>query len=309
MAELEVSPSTAKGTVVISAAYIAGFVDGDGSIFASFDKKGYTNLRVSIAQCDEKSLKQINGHYQNNGNLNKGRVPIKKEHRQSWHLDFNGMKARKILEDCAKFGIIKAKQAEVALKLLDLPSGHSPARDLIAPEIACLNANKQSYVGDMPFDRISDAWLAGIFDAEGSVISGTPTSFTISISQAEVPQILNAIVNYLGYGSNYSDTMWKVSNKESILDFSRRVAAFLFVKQKVLERAVTVLQGRTRRVNTNRFFGVTRVRSGRFQTQLWRDKKMIRLGVYDTEEEAGAVVQSYLKGEVPTASHGQFPPL
>ncbi|MBM3283376.1 hypothetical protein FJY90_03930 [Candidatus Gottesmanbacteria bacterium] len=90
------------------AAYLAGFIDGDGCILM-YKTRGQWIVRVDITQKNKlllERLQEIWGGFITNGI-------------RAWHLNFQGEKARQVLEIVVRYGKLKVDEAGLGLLFLD----------------------------------------------------------------------------------------------------------------------------------------------------------------------------------------------
>jgi len=95
------------------AAYIAGFLDADGSVMF-YSRKGKTFLRVAFTNRSHRTLAWIRGKA-NVGNVTTAKR-YSKNHQPCWHLFTNSDAASTLLEQVAPYMITKNKQAKLALE-------------------------------------------------------------------------------------------------------------------------------------------------------------------------------------------------
>lgn len=218
--------------------YIAGFFDGDGSIGipTPTPKRPSENVAIAIYQSHDSGvppeLIHVRSHY--GGCINKTRVGWE-GHRDEWVL---ALRRRDLLipmlVDLAANAIVKQYQAARALEYMTSGKqqalGHSQA----------IKAANASYA-DIAIDpaRITDAYLAGLFAAEGSVETMTVFDcnskyeyFRSSISQASCLRLLEAIKAKLQIGEIYVGKL--VFNRAETPALFARIRPFL-VGQKVAQ--------------------------------------------------------------------------
>lgn len=227
--------------------YIAGFCDGDGSINISkvgpAGKQGYL-LKAEISQCNEKFLSTINASLGGIGKIYKDSRESKYRGETSWTLRFCGKVAKPLLEIMATHGIIKAKQACLGLKFLDLPRMNAGAeKEIVRQQMSALNADK-SY--EKPMSRMSIPYIAGLFDAEGNVYRSIDDSgkvrMYVKITQKSDPAVLQHIAEYLGYGKVSEESRWKIYSQHNITAFHAATAAYLHIKKDKLGALVSTFE-------------------------------------------------------------------
>lgn len=182
---------------------IAGFFDGDGSIELPEPKIRDKNpcprltFRQSYNSGEPPELKLIKEMY--GGNL----YLTSKRHgnsRDSWSLIISSTEeAKKILEDLHVHCALKKEQVDLALSYL---------ADRSDPEEVYLKFQKMKCeYGNAIIhqDRITDAYIAGLFMADGSVGiytrgDGLGVFITSCIAKKQCPPLLVAIQKYLEFG-------------------------------------------------------------------------------------------------------------
>jgi hypothetical protein len=224
--------------------YIAGMFDGDGSINISkvgpAGKQGYL-LKAEISQCNEAFLNTVNASLGGTGKVYKDSRESKYLGETSWTLRFCGKAAKPLLDIIATHGIIKAKQAHLALKFLDLPRmGAKDAKEQARLAMSALNADK-SY--EKPMSHMNEPYIAGLFDAEGNVFCSVDEKgkkrMYVKITQKSDPAVLQRITDYLGYGTVSEESRWKIYSRENIAAFHVAMATYLHIKKDQLDALVS----------------------------------------------------------------------
>ena len=223
-------------------AYIAGMFDGDGSINVSkvgpHGKEGYL-LKVELSQCNEAFLRDMNSSLGGAGKMYRDARTAKYTRETNGTLRFCGQAAAGVLHLLAQHAVIKAEQARVALRFIDLSRrGTGADKEIIRARMKELNADKTAY--DKPWDRICPAYIAGLFDAEGnaylSVDGDMKRRQYVKITQKSDPEILHRITVHLGYGMVREGCRWKIYSSEHVASFWATVAPHLRIKTEQLRR-------------------------------------------------------------------------
>jgi len=105
----------------ISLAYMAGFIDGEGSVGlnkCNTRKRFSYRLEVQVMQVDKRPLSFIQGHFGGSISLRKHDNP---KWSDCWHLVFTDRAAEKLLRAILPYLIVKKERATVVLKYRDLP--------------------------------------------------------------------------------------------------------------------------------------------------------------------------------------------
>ena len=215
-------------------AYIAGVFDGDGSVNVTMvrigTRVGYV-AKAEISQCNREFLEKMNAMFDYVGTIYADPRSAKYTVETNYSLRFVGKKARAILNVVQQHAILKAEQARLVLDMLDLPRlGHSATKECIRARVSELNAHVPIA---KPFERMCDAYIAGVFDAEGNVYIGPGRRRYVKITQVSEPNILHVIKKHLASG-HVDATTWKAYSSCHIEDFVRRIHAFTFLKHGAL---------------------------------------------------------------------------
>jgi len=139
--------------------YLAGFFDGEGTVTVSS-----RSLQCLIGNTDENIINIIQEKY--GGKLY---LPKKNKcfHRQFYNLSFRKEESVKLIQDIYPYTIIKKQRIELALKYII--SDNKPEKEFIYFKMKQLNKRgKCEEVKNINIDYISEQYMAGLFDAEGS---------------------------------------------------------------------------------------------------------------------------------------------
>ncbi len=232
--------------------YIAGVFDGDGSIVMSMvGTAAYKSvqLKAELTQCNAEFLAMVRKHF-GTGAIYKDKRVNKYRKETSACLRFMGAHARPLLTIMARRGIVKAEQAQLALDFLALPRGACEEKKAALLRLRELNADKTAYAKD--YTRLTDAYIAGLFDAEGNVYqSGKTSKLYVKITQKSVPQLLHKIAEYLGYGSASEQYRFKMYSHADVLAFWRTVSPHIHIKKRALDTlAATIFERQPRLKNS-----------------------------------------------------------
>ena len=96
-----------------------------------------------------------------------------------------------------------------------------------------------------PYDRINDAYIAGLFDAEGNIYIGWAKKLKcyVKITQKGCPDILKKIQSYLGFGHIQPSEEYRIRfySKADVTEFYKRVKPFSKIKLKKLEELLYLM--------------------------------------------------------------------
>lgn len=147
--------------------FVAGFGDGDGHITiqqattrprADPPKVIFYQSRNDGAPPE---LLYIQEHYESVLHSR----PQRRGARTEWRLEIRGPGVKAILGDWASNGVVKARQAEIALEYMNADD-----RKSVAPRYsALLKQTKASAISPVHTERMVPAYLAGLFAADGCV--------------------------------------------------------------------------------------------------------------------------------------------
>ena len=176
--------------------YLAGFIDGDGSIHIS-NSTSSVSICIDFIQSIESFVIFINKYFNNTGKI----YEDKRSARISYKLRFCGENCIEILENIRDHLIIKTPQCDLAIKFLN--SETYDEKKVIGTDITFLNKNKHSYEKQY---NLTPEYIAGLFDAEGC-ITFSNYSLRVKLTQKSDIEILHQINKYYNNDikiSNYS---------------------------------------------------------------------------------------------------------
>jgi hypothetical protein len=230
----------------INLAYIAGFIDGDGSVCIGKCNESGFQLKVEITQCNEGWLKEINTFFLNSGRMYKDSRSKKYNGEPAWSLRFCGHKAIPVLRLMSERCIVKATQAELGIEYTQYINrpGKQEEREACYLRMKELNANKASYEKD--YTRVCDAYVAGLMDAEGNVYNNEEGKhkYYVKITQLSDTELLKRIQSYLGAGmiSATEPERLRFFSKKEIRELWERTKEHLFIKKPAFQALVDSLK-------------------------------------------------------------------
>lgn len=186
--------------------YLAGFIDGDGSIFVS-ESKNSCSLCVSFIQSIQEFVEFVNDNYSNKGRI----YSDSRKDRTCYTVRFCGENTREILEDVKDYIIIKKPQCLKALEFLDCKSVEEKLK--ISKELKVLNKDK-TYEKEY---NLTPQYLAGLFDAEGCITMKTDFSLRVKLTQKCDIKILEEINKKYTNNTvidNYACIFWGINSKK-----------------------------------------------------------------------------------------------
>lgn len=199
--------------------YIAGFFDGDGSIYITNYGSSDYYIAVNFTQCDIRPLITIFNTY--NGSLSR-----RDDNRNQYSLNYTYFNNEKIIDILLKNSIIKYPQILESTNF-NYTLEKNVKKELQHKLIQLKQLDNLQKIDDKPYQKIDIDYIAGIFDAEGCVLpiykylndNKRKSNFTLKITQVSNPEILKRIGNYLKekynitFGSDNKDLrIYKLNN-------------------------------------------------------------------------------------------------
>lgn len=143
--------------------YLSGFFDGDGSITVEKIKGGYT-LRIKFSQSNENWIDIIKNYYPF---LKKSGYQRRDTSKKEYELRAAGKQIKSLVDDLLQYSILKYEQLSEAYKFFDLINkrNKNDEKEQIYLKLKELKVNSTN----KPYERLSIVYIAGLFDAEGSI--------------------------------------------------------------------------------------------------------------------------------------------
>lgn len=211
----------------VSDAYIAGIIDGDGCITYS---KAVKSPSIQLTQCDPQIVIALQRRF--NGN-----ICIKKPKRNGRkQFSLSIFHCKSLYEICAKHCIIKQRRAQLGLLLYDkfVENSFDTTLDDMQNLIAQFSESCKVYEPVSPSiydERMCPEYIAGLFDAEGSLGIRMYKGVTITITQKQCPNILHAINNYINGSGSISKIRLSYYSKVNCKYFIDVIKDHLVIKQ------------------------------------------------------------------------------
>lgn len=222
--------------------YIAGFIDGDGSIFIRKITDGYQS-GFSITQCRTNILQIIRYHFggsiTSSANRNDKTINLMDDNNEYYHkynirnqynLLIRNNEYQLLLDYLQNSFIIKENQYQYLYefnKLANLPNKYEEKENLY---LKCSSLNKSCELDEIYLTRLNIEYIAGLFDAEGCIfIENNLKKTKITIAQKNHPKILHEISKFLGFGKIYGYQLI-IYKKDDCLKFIQLIIPHLIVK-------------------------------------------------------------------------------
>lgn len=227
----------ASSTPPVDIAVVAAFFDGDGSLHSG----GNTYPAIEIGQCDPDMLINIAAFY--GGSIHKRTASETGQKRTVYVLRTTGRFTRRLLEDLCDHAILKAEPIRAALELLDAID-HVDAAKAVAARTKLVTP-WSAQIKPANYARLSWAYAAGFFDAEGCISTRVKKCGSIDVSltitQVSDHGILHALASFVGYGTVSAPGRWVVHKLADIRDFLEKTVSLLTVKRRQAEDALELL--------------------------------------------------------------------
>nr|QYA18816.1 LAGLIDADG homing endonuclease [Clandestinovirus] len=216
--------------------YFAGFFDGDGCFGTSKD----SNLRITLSQTSGNGIPSVLSTLQYYyGGCIRSHVPKRgvKEYRPHYKLRIAGPAAIWLLRDLENVSMIKANQVHVSLRAASEPL-QARSTSIKSLKRAKLISNMQALEFNAQDQRLTWAYVAGLFDAEGCV--RFPAGLRLRITQKSNPSILFAIKDKLGVlGKAVNNGVLDLAGKNAE-ELAWRILPFVMPKKDQLIYALTL---------------------------------------------------------------------
>jgi len=166
---------------------IAGFFDGDGHV--SISKSGHVTVGFNQSGTIVPEILQFYKHLYG-GDINSRQLK-KAEHRDKHMLYICGRQALPVLYDLRRSSIIKREQVSIAYQCI--MSADVKFREECRQRLQILK--RQYHLVEVIPELLTNAYIGGLFDAEGCIYIMNTTCVYISLTQKSGPNILTAINN------------------------------------------------------------------------------------------------------------------
>lgn len=144
--------------------YLAGFFDGDGSVTLEKQNGGFC-LRIKFSQSNKDMLEHIQSYYPF---LRLGGGPRREGCKPEYELRAGGKQISPLLDDLISRTIIKQKQLLLAkeyLNLIRVQNANAKKHEMYE----AMKKLKNEVTIERSYERINKYYIAGLFDAEGSI--------------------------------------------------------------------------------------------------------------------------------------------
>lgn len=227
--------------------YIAGFIDGDGTIFIRKINDGYQS-GISLSQSRTNILQILQYHYGGtiikpsniylDNIFNEDGYYDKNNKRNSYTLMIRSNEYKYILDNIYKYIILKKNQIDALLEFSQIVNKIDKKNEKDKLFNICSDTNKNKELDYYDYSRINIEYIQGLFDAEGHIFityqkNNEKVIFNkgvyMKITQKNHPNIIDKIHNFLGFGKK-SDYIYYVDNFDDCLKLIELLKPNLIVK-------------------------------------------------------------------------------
>lgn len=218
--------------------FIAGFLDGDGSVESHIRRNGTSaSVSVRFTQCQSKGIPEvltfISKYYPGAKFYSNRHVESSPTRRIKHDIQFFGYNAVWLLRDLANKAIIKRRQIDTALSLVKSSDRHTKV--LLHREMQAAKETAALMHIDVQSDdeRLTDSYIAGLFDAEGCIrVRNAHRSISVKLSQHSCIPILWAIMGKLEISTNSPNNGYLEFGGLSAAKFLESVRRYLLMKRQ-----------------------------------------------------------------------------
>jgi len=213
--------------------YIAGFLDGDGCIGLS----GNSSFTVSFGQSSDNGVPVVLERIRNlyGGGIRKKKVYGNRK--VPYELVIFGEDTLPLLYDLRDALVMKYEQARLVYDFLRNRKGKG---DEVAPLREKLSKLKTEYASlDIDANKITSAYLGGLFDAEGCIIASGVTAMKVDISQDGCPPLLEAINQRYG-NRGYFYKIVLSFHGDLAYDFLQEIRRYTCVKRSQVDAVLSI---------------------------------------------------------------------
>lgn len=226
--------------------FFAGVFDGDGTI-GLYE----SSLRTSVSQSsiDDNPppllvafMNAYDGSICKYSRLREGKYGV---HKPEYCFTLFGKECKPLLEVIETYGIIKAPQAKLALECLKRGTNRESSKKIFLSGddkkffVEAFSNEKKKYK-DVPIDesKVTDAWIAGVFEAEGCVgYRNFDIDLYMTFTQHNCIAILHKINEKLGGSGNKIDSGQLTFCGKNMLPVINRIEHLLIGKKKQITNA------------------------------------------------------------------------
>jgi hypothetical protein len=212
----------------LNKSYIAGMIDGDGSI-GFIEQKYEVTLYVSINQCDPRPLFALQHMYGGKIELKKLR---KENTRDQFRFSITNTYCLNILQDILPFMILKRTRVQLALQYIEQLKNKSDSKETIE---LLSKLNKEKIFDTTYFEHISYEYISGLFDAEGSISATKKATGYISPAVTLTQKCSHGILEKMCVFTDLmrlSGPRVCIYNYEDCATFLQKILPYLIVKRE-----------------------------------------------------------------------------
>lgn len=211
--------------------YVAGFIDGDGSIYINQQKQGFC-LQVQVTQSVLNILQEFLEQF--GGNLYKSTVSKNENQRLHHGWRVCGKKSKPIIDILLTNGVMKYEQAQIANEFMNLINKPNKTQEKL---LLCTRLkNQYQHRTNSQYNRINIQYIAGLFDAEGCIHIRFDEKYNkfrwfVKLTQKSDTLILTKILEYMNIIARYDNFAFVIERKDDCVNFVKALRDYLIVKQ------------------------------------------------------------------------------
>jgi hypothetical protein len=247
--------------ITLNPSYLAGLIDGDGSIFIRKIKDGYQS-GISLTQSRTNILQIIQYHYGGTivspteilteNILNEDGFYDKNNRRNSYTLIIRSNEYNFILNDIYKHIILKQTQIDALMEFSKIVNKQNMNEEKERLFQICKDINLTKENENYDISRLNIDYIKGLFDAEGHIFlsykkTNNEIRFTkgvyMKITQKNHPKIIDEIHKFLNFGKK-SDYNYYVDTFEDCLKLIDLLKDNLIIKENQINAFETYLKTR-----------------------------------------------------------------
>lgn len=246
--------------------FIGGLIDGDGCIAVNKNGKNGHLMYVNFTQTHLKSIEILNDIFKdtNMPDTTKGKKR-KEENKNVFNIRICGKNCGKLLNYLEVGTIRKYENALIAKKFSNFinsyDKGDKAEMEKLRQRISDINQKViKPDERTEPFCRINEAYITGLFDAEGSVMlkkckeSGIIKHFLITITQKDDIPLIEKITEYTqkhyGVGHKGSSDKWRWNcDSMKILPLLKEMMKYSIIKKKQIKYLIKYIERKQTLIN------------------------------------------------------------
>jgi len=228
---LTLTVDDAKNIGILTASYLAGFIDGDGSISL---RVNYNSIYISSSQCVPYPIFSLLKQFGSKIRFIKAK---NNNSRNQYTWEIVGERSLDILNFIKDKIIIKQKRCLASIEFIEKYKESDTLLPELSNNIISLQKDYEPITKEVYMQRMNIEYIAGIFDAEGCILArirNNRISVGLVITQKSNSYLMEIIKTYLGYGT-VRGFRYCIDNHKNIYTFLKNIVNLISVKKKQSE--------------------------------------------------------------------------